>query len=258
MTHARLVGLLVLLGASLDACSPPVAPAVPVSAAAGQAAAGQPVEALIKRQSQEFSDASASGDAAVLARYLDDRVIFMNESGEMATKKDILESAVPSPPGTSNTLTQTDWKLEMHGSVAVTSFTDVSTQSFHGQTLHASYRSTEVWLEREGAWRMVSSQTMAVPEDPPAVSLSSRILDEYVGTYTAGPDFTYTIARSGNELTGAVGTAKGTVLKAELVDVLFAPGQPRGRKIFQRDAAGKVIGFVSRREGHDLVLKRVS
>ncbi|HTD29425.1 MAG TPA: nuclear transport factor 2 family protein, partial [Xanthomonadaceae bacterium] len=99
--------------------------------------AAEDVQALIKRQSQEFSDASASGDAAVLARDLDDHVIFMNESGEIATKKDIVDSASPSPKGQSNSLTQTDFKLEMHGAVAVTSFTDVLTQQFHGQTLHA-------------------------------------------------------------------------------------------------------------------------
>lgn len=39
--------------------------------------------------------------------------------------------------------------------------------------------------------------------------------------------------------------------------MLFTPGQPRLRKIIQRDARGKVTGFVSRREGHDLVFKRV-
>ena len=42
----------------------------------------------------------------------------------------------------------------------------------------------------------------------------------------------------------------------ELADVLFTPGQPRTRKIFQRDAQGKVIGFLSRREERDLVFTK--
>ena len=243
------IASLVMGAAFLAGCAPMLPPEVPVSAASA--------ETLIKRQSQEFSDASATGDAAVLERYLDDRVVFMNESGSVSSKKDIVASAVPSPEGTGNSLTQTDWVFEQHGQVAVTSFTDVSTQQFHGQTLHAKYRSTEVWHEERGAWRMISSQTMALPDDPPAVTLPTKVLGEYVGTYSAGPDFTYTIARDGDGVTGAIGDGKATAMKAELVDVLFTPGQPRMRKIFQRDASGKVTGFVFRSEGHDIVLKRV-
>lgn len=45
---------------------------------------------------------------------------------------------------------------------------------------------------------------------------------------------------------------------AELTDVLFTPGQPSKRRIFERDAQGKITGFVVRRDGRDaLRLKRV-
>ena len=49
---------------------------------------GEDVAALIKRQSQEFSDASAAGDSAAFDRLLDDSVVFMNETGVIATKRD--------------------------------------------------------------------------------------------------------------------------------------------------------------------------
>jgi len=213
--------------------------------------------AVIRRQSQEFSDASASGDAKVLARYLDDRVIFMNEGGDIATKKDIVDSAQPSPKATSNTLKQADLKVELHGNVAVTSFADLSTVQFHGQTLHAKYLSTEVWLKEADGWKMISSQTMAAQDDPPAVALPEKMLQEYVGRYEAGPDYIYLIERHGDELTASANGSKPAVLKAELRDVFFLPGQPRVRRIFQRDENGRITGFVSRREGHDILLKRV-
>jgi len=227
-------------------------------AASQQAYAAESVEALIKRQSQEFSDASAKGDAAVLDRYLDDRVAFMEESGELLSKKDILAGAGPAPAGVSNTLKQTDFGLQLHGPVAVTSFTDELTEDFHGQPFHEKFRSTEVWLNEHGHWRMISSQTLALPEDPPALTLPDKTLDEYVGTYRAGPDVSYRISRNGDGLSGALGDAPARPIKAELLDVLFTPGQPRLRKIFQRDANGRISGFVSRREGHDLVFERVS
>src|SRR5690349_3504184 len=97
---------------------------LPLLAFATAAAAKDDDAALIRRQSQEFSDASASGDANALGRLLDERVLFMNEGGDMPSKKDIVDGAQPPPPGTSNALTQKDLKIELHGNVAVTSFTD--------------------------------------------------------------------------------------------------------------------------------------
>jgi ketosteroid isomerase-like protein len=212
--------------------------------------AAEDVAALIKRQSQEFSDASASGNAAVLDRYLDDRVTFMIEDGSVVSKHDIVASASPAPQGMSNHLVQTDFNVEVYGTVAVTRFTDQSTVIVAGQTSHTNYRSTEVWQKETAGWRMISSQTIAVP---------TTVLDEYAGTYKAGADFTLVIIRHGDELTGAVNGGKPYAMKAELKDVLFTPGQPRLRRIVQRDADGKVVGVISRRDGHDaLILKRTS
>jgi hypothetical protein len=39
--------------------------------------------------------------------------------------------------------------------------------------------------------------------------------------------------------------------------VLFAPGQPRSRKVFQRDAGGRITGFADRREARDVVWTRL-
>ena len=106
----------------------------------------------------------------VVARHGDASYVeskFSDEGGNLSAKKDIVASAVPSPSGVSNHLVQTDFGVEMHGdSVAVTTFTDVSTFAFHGQTMHAKYRSTEVWMKEPTGWRMISSQTLTLVDDP--------------------------------------------------------------------------------------------
>ncbi|HEV7706201.1 MAG TPA: DUF4440 domain-containing protein [Gemmatimonadaceae bacterium] len=217
------------------------------------------VAALIKRQSQEFSDASASGDSAAFDRLLDDSVIFMNETGQIATKKDLLAGARPPQAGFKQKLVQTDYAMQLHGNVAVTSFTDNSTVEFNGQTSHAAYKSTEVWMQEKSGWRMISSQTLTVVADPPAATLVSNVLDEYVGSYKASDKFVFTIARDGDHLTGSVNGATPYPISAELKDVLFSPGQPNMRRIFERDASGRITGFVVRRDGRDgLHLARVS
>src|SRR3569833_1613430 len=65
------------------------------------AGAAESVEELIRRQSREFTDASGSGNTAVLDRYLDDRVVFMGEDGSIGKKKKNQEGTSPTPPGIS-------------------------------------------------------------------------------------------------------------------------------------------------------------
>jgi ketosteroid isomerase-like protein len=220
--------------------------------------ATEDVAAKIKRQSQEFSDASASGDTRTLARYLDDHVIFINEGGEIATKQDITASGPPGPKSVTNKLVQTDFTIQLYGKVAVTSFTDNATVHVGQQTVTPSFRSTEVWLDEGDAWRMISSQTVALSVDPPAQQLTPGELDEYAGTYQAAPGFTVTITHQGNQLLSATNGGKATPLLAELRDVLFTPGQPRVRRVFERDGNGKVTGFSSRREGHGIAFRKIS
>ncbi len=48
-----------------------------------------------------------------------------------------------------------------------------------------------------------------------------------------------------------------TAESAELRDVFFTPGALRTKRLLQRDAHGDIAGFISRREGHDIIFKRV-
>jgi ketosteroid isomerase-like protein len=210
--------------------------------------------AVIEHQSKEFSDASASGDAQTLEKYLDDAVVFMNEGGEIATKHDIVTGTTPPPAGVHNTLVQTDFTIHIEGDVAVTSFTDNGTFNAYGQTYHGRFRSIEVWRRKQGHWLMISSQTLAASDDPPARQLPAAELDQYVGAYSAGPGLAVKITRDdGAGLVSVTNDGKPAALRVEVRDVLFTPGQPRLRRVFERDAAGKITGFVSRREGRDVL-----
>ncbi len=89
--------------------------------------------------------------------------------------------------------------------------------------------------------------------------LSRRLaneLDEYEGNYRAAPDLAYVIRRDGDHLVGERQGLPAVVLSQESADVFFVPGKPRDRKIFRRDANKKIVDFVDRREGEDLVFVR--
>jgi ketosteroid isomerase-like protein len=222
------------------------------------AAAPEDVSALLRARTQAFSDASQRGDAAVLKALLDDKVVFFNENGDLSSKDDIVSGATPPPAGNDVTMTVTDWHCALHGNVAVASFIDNQTRDLHGQVFHAQYRSVETWLKEHGAWLMIGSQTLALQTDPAFVALPAETLDQYVGTYEAAPDLHAVFTRAGNELRLSANGGPPILQRAELRDVVFTPGSPRIRRIFQRDKHGTVVGFISRREGHDIVFRRLS
>jgi ketosteroid isomerase-like protein len=225
--------------------------------AAGAACGQDRAEAVIRAQAQALMDAVTAGDPGAWKAYLHEQAVYTDEEGGRFDKAQMLAQVRPLPKGVSGRIELTDWRLTDFGDVAVDTYVADEHEDFHGQKLHALYRVTETWLKTAGGWRLIASQTLAMRQDPPAAALPEAALQAYVGRYAAAPDYIYEITREGAALTGRTNGGKPSPLLAELADVLFTPGQPRTRKIFQRDAWGRITGFVSRREERDVVFKRL-
>ena len=243
-----------VLGASLAIG---ISMATVVDATSALAASDVDASTLLKARTQAFSDSGQRGDGDAMSAMVDDRVVFFNEGGEQASKADLAQRGSQPPTGISIQMTVEDWNCEVHGDVAVTSFIDRQTKDFHGQRSEARFRSVETWQRAGGDWKMIASETLAIPDDPGAVTLAVATLDEYVGRYEAAPGVFATFIRKGNDIFVTNGGPL-SLQKAEVRDVLFAPGRSRFRKVFQRDAAGRVVAFAFRNEGHDLIYRKVS
>lgn len=218
--------------------------------------AQQDVARILEQQTQELFDAVTTGDARVWDRYLDANVIYLSEDGVRKSKADLLKEITPLPKGISGSIVVSDFQVRLHGDTAVTTHNDLESENYFGHALKAEYRSTDTWIRTPQGWRLAASQVHAQPIDPPAITLSSAKLDEYVGTYRLNADITYTVRRKGIVLTGERTGRPAQALSAEASDVFFVAGQPRSRKIFLRSADGHVTGFVDRREGRDVPWKR--
>jgi len=212
---------------------------------------------LLHRQTQELFDAVSNGDPKVWEKYLDANVAWLDENGVLTGHKDTVDQIVPLPKGISGVITVVNWVDHDYGDTHVASFDSDEHEDFHGQKLHAIYRSLATWHRTADGWKLIALQTIAAQQDPPGVTLPSEALAEYVGEYQAAPDLHITIALANGELTSASNGGKPSPLKVELKDVLFTPGQPRVRKIFVRDAQGHITGYLNRREGRDVVVTRV-
>ena len=220
--------------------------------------AAEDVPALLKRQTQELVDAIGTGSAEVWDRYLDPDVRYVDETGTVSTKKEMVEQTKPLPSGVSGTIRVTEFDAAVHGDVAVTTYVDDETENFHGHELHCRYRTTDTWKKSPAGWRLIGGQVLAIREDPPAVALSPALRREYSGTYVLAPGIAYEIRGAGDRLEGQQTGRKSEVLLAEAPDVLFVPGKPRYRYVILRDAGGAIVGFAQRREAWDLVWKRDS
>jgi hypothetical protein len=223
---------------------------------AGSTAAEADDCAGMKAKMQAMMDALVPGDKGPWLATLDPRFTMIDETGTVSNTKQSVDQVRPLPKGLSGNIAVTQWSCTLFGDSAVSTHLDDEHENFHGQKLHALYRSTSAWRKQNGGWKLVAMQTIALRQDPPAVTLPEKMTDEYVGRYRAGPDYVYTITRKNGRLYGATNEAKPVEIKTELADVLFTPGAPRTRKIFQRDARGKVTGFLNRREERDVVFTK--
>jgi uncharacterized protein DUF4440 len=223
---------------------------------AESADAAESVRDVLQRQSQELLDAIGSGTTAVWDRYLDEKVRYVDESGDVSTKKEMVEAIRPLPAGVTGSIKVTNFDVTEHGNVAVATYVADEHEVFHGHELHCQYRTTETWMRAEDGWRLIAAQVLAMRTDPPAIPLKAAARREYCGRYALTPTMSYEIRCTGDALEGQRTGGKPEQLRAEAPDVLFVPGRPRYRYVFLRNAEGKITGFAQRREAWDLVWKR--
>jgi len=218
----------------------------------GSTQASEDVTAVLRRQTQEMVDAVSAGSATVWERYLDEKATYTAEDGTVSSKAEMVGQIKPLPEGVSGTLEVIDFKVTVHGPVAVTNYVSDEHEDYHGHKLHCQYRSTDTWLQTPAGWRLIAAQVLPLRTDPPAIQLTPPQMEQYVGRYALTPTILYEIRRKDDGLEGQQTARKAEPLRAEVPDVLFVPGKPRYRKVFLRNPQGRITGFAERREAWDL------
>lgn len=215
--------------------------------------------ALITGYMQAMADAVAPGDAAVWGKYLDPTVIFAEEDDTYKGNADMLKEIAPLPKGLSGTIKIELLSYHEDDGVLVALFRQNETEHYFGQTIYAKYLTNTTWRKRPDGWKLIAAQVLAEKIDPPAITLPPKQLAQYVGKYRLKDSAaTYSLQLVDKQLIGTRDARKPTTWNAEASDVFFLSGDPRIRKIFQRDASGKITGFIERRESWDLVWLKIA
>ena len=239
--------------ATLLACA-----TIALSAAPSRAAEDAALKTNLEAKTQTLLDAVASGNKAPWDAAADPALIYVTENNEVLTKAALLDQTTPLPRGLAGHIKVTDYKLQRHGDAAVATYIADESLDYHGQLIRTKFRTTDTWRSTPAGWKLITSMTLAVLDDPPAIPMPAAKLAQYAGRYALTPDIHYSIRVDGNRLLGLRDGGKEVELEAEAADLFFVAGSPRSRKVFYRNASGRVTGFGDRREGHDIKWKRVS
>jgi hypothetical protein len=218
--------------------------------------ASEDVPALLRARTAQLLDAITSGTPSVWEQTLEANARVIDENGEVLDRKAMVASVRPLPPGISGAIRPVDFQATVLGDVAHTTYIADEDENFHGAKIHARYRMGDTWVRRDGKWMLLASQVLALRSDPPALPTTAEQRRAYCGRYLLG-DLTFVIRCEMDGLTGGTQGKPAKPLRLESTDVFFVPGEPRLRYLFQRDGAGRVSGFLQRRESWDLPWKRV-
>lgn len=212
----------------------------------------------LKRAMQELLDAVAPGDVAVWQKYLAEGCIYTDEEGNVRTKEELLKELKPLPKGYVGTIKMGEPKVFVQDNVIVMSHRDREELELYGQKIVTWFHSTDTWArQKDGQWRLAAAHVVAIPNERKPIAVSPNKLDEYVGQYQLAADVIYTVTREGDKLFGQrTGRAKEELLGL-CADTFYRRGVWRGEKVFERDARGKVVRMLDRRENNDLVWERL-
>lgn len=247
------------LGGPINGSAWLAATAAGLLAAAPAAAAPDPALAQqLQGETQALVDALGKGDKAVWDAALDPAAVIIDDGNHVLTKAQVLAGVAPLPEGQSGQIRVANFQLNREGGVAIATYINDESLDYQQQLVRTKYRVLDVWMLRGKEWKLVASRSAPILEDPAAVTLPAEALKQYVGQYELTLDIHYRIDLVNGKLVGQrQGSGKMFELKPEATDVLFIAGNPRSRKVFQRDDKGAITGFADRREGHDIVWKKV-
>ena len=123
------------------------------------------IEQEVLTQEENLTQAKRQLDVAAFDRIYADDLLFTGVTGEVCGKAALLseaargiaerDNAVAQGKKFSASIDKEDIKVVTHGDTAVASYRFVVQVQGEGMNIHRRYRTTNVWLKREGKWQVI-------------------------------------------------------------------------------------------------------
>ena len=213
----------------------------------GAAASAQPARAInAPALVDSLYRALARSDTATLNRRLADQLVWTDGvTGGELTKAQVLAIVGSRPPGAGPHTEIDSVRAQSVGDVVFVSARRVDHRSLGGADLPTRWRVLDAFALRPGGWQLVRhSQTWLVAPVRPAQDVDSAALQAFVGRYEVAPGYVDDVHWVEGHL---VATITGYPPGARLVPVsgtVFSPDGTGALIAFERDASGRVVGYV--------------
>ena len=226
--------------------------------AAAQTPMDKQAEQELLRITREMIDTSLRGDKSAFERYTADTYIETDFNGTVTTRARILDNFLTPPASMKPTLELQDVQVHVYGDTAVMSSRGIYRAEANGQKITNSFRTTDVWLRRDGRWQMIASHASEIPPDRVAVKVNPKIFDAYVGAYEISPGLVFTVTRDGDKLMGQWTSSKKLhELQPQNETTFFIKGDP-DLDIFVKDEKGQVTHVIFRSmDGREIKAKKI-
>ncbi len=126
----------------------------------------------ILAEEDRLTQATRGLDVGALDRLYADDIMFTGVTGVMCNKLQLMDEArrgaiERSPAAGSGPMVVSYDKDDLHGvrhgDTAVTSYRFAVTVRHEGQDIVRQYRTTNVWMKRDGAWQVIAAHTAGLP-----------------------------------------------------------------------------------------------
>ena len=221
-------------------------------------------EEALRAVAHDFWAAYNQRDAFALDELLDDRLLFVGESGNVLSKAEFLAPfRVPDGSMKTESAEQPENVRTLFAdNTAFISFTQVW-RIIHqpsGASFGATSRMTETFVCAGREWKVIAFQETLVPNPTRQVyNPAVDYFDDYVGNYRFGEDGgggEILVTRQGNQLYESWGTDRPVEILPGKFDTFFTPGFPILER-FVRDRKGRVVGIVYTLGDNEVEAKRV-
>lgn len=216
------------------------------SVSAAQTPADKQVEQELLKITRDMIDTSLRGDKSAFERYTADAYIETGVNGAVETRAKILENFLTPPASMNPTMELKDVQVHVYGDTAVMSSLSIYRAEAQGQKINYSFRTTDVWLRRDGRWQLIASHYSEIPPERVAVKVDPKIYDAYVGEYEISLGLVFTVKRDGDKLMGqSTGEKKWHELMPQNETTFFIKGDT-DLNIFVKDEKGQVTHIIFR------------
>jgi hypothetical protein len=199
-------------------------------------------EELVHLAEQRFK-AFFEGDKTTYERLVSKDAVFAYSNGRTLNYVEALSELAPLAKAGTYSFHYEDIQFRDFGNSALLVYRLV----FSGPPAIGDYQGVEsdTFARHNNAWKLIAVHGTSIPyPERTSTTVSSDLLEEYVGRYEKTPEIYYDITCEGKQLMGQRNGYPKVPWLAESSDIFYIPSDPTASRVFMRDSKGGICKLV--------------